>query len=378
MVTKTECIIDLTLIAIFFIGSWFFSGFESGMVSMNRYRLVRRVRNGDENAKAITKVLRNSHRLLATTLVGNNICNVTLSTLSATLAIAAAESIGLEDTVAQTLATLMVAILLLIVGEYLPKLWFTARPYERCYPLLPVFRIFQTLLAPLATLCIVLTRLVSSKDKEKRSPFVSRENIAFLMRDSEAHGQVSTFERLMVSRVLDLQLKRASQLMTPIKRTARLYTSDSRETILETFRKTRLRVLPVFNDNTTICVGTLHLSDLLRSKPSTPLMEICRIAHAINKNEEADNLLTKMRSANAKFLLVCHATALIEVAKAADAHAQKNAGLAKPEQFRPAFRDPIGIITQEDVLKAVLDDELLRSSTDRHVTHFDPEDRDGE
>lgn len=378
MVTQTEVFVDIVLIVVFFLGSWFFSGFESGMVSMNRYRLVRMVRNGDKNAKALTKVLRNSHRLLATTLVGNNICNVTLSTLCATLAVAAAEDLGMEETIAQTLATLFVAIGLLIIGEYLPKLWFTARPYERCQPLLPIFRLFQTLLAPLATLCIVLTRLVSRKNTEKRSPFVSRENIAFLMRDSEAHGQISAFERLMVSRVLDLQLKRASQLMTPIKRTARLYTSDSRETILETFRKTHSRVLPVFNDNTTICVGTLHLSDFLRSKPSTPLMQICRIAHAINKNEEADNLLTKMRSANAKFLLVCHATALIEVTKAADAHAQKNAGLAKPEQFRPTFRDPIGIITQEDVLKAVLDDELLRSSTDRHAAHFDPEDRDGE
>lgn len=222
MMTQTELIVDLGLILLFFIGSWFFSGFESGMVSLNRYRLVRAVRNGDPKAKALATILRDMHRLLATTLVGNNICNVTLSTLSAALAVAIAAALGLKGPIAQTIATLTVAILLLIVGEFLPKLWFTARPIERCAPLLPIFRLFQTLLAPLASLCILLTRLVSGREKEKRSPFVSRENIAFLMRDSEANGEVSAFERLMVSRVLDLQFKRASQLMTPLHAIARI------------------------------------------------------------------------------------------------------------------------------------------------------------
>jgi putative hemolysin len=378
MVTQTELFIDLSLIALFFVGSWFFSGFESGMISMNRYRLVRMVRNGDKKAKALAKVLRDSHRFLATTLVGNNICNVALSTLSATLALSVAAKIGLTGPVAQTISTLIVALLLLMIGEYLPKLWFTARPFERCQPLLPVFNILQKLLAPLATLCIILTRLVAGKGEEKRSPFVSRENIAFLMRDSEAHGQVSAFERMMVSRVLDLQLKRADQLMTPIRKIARIYENDSREKVLETFRKTRSRVLPIFKKDTAQCVGILHLSDLLRSNDNAALLSIARIAYAVDKCEAADNLLTKMRSANTKLLLVCHTTVLNEIPAQLVAHNQHQAGLAKPEPFRPAYRDPVGIITQEDVLKAVLDDELLRSSTDRHTTHFDPEESEGE
>ena len=338
MMTRTELFIDIALIVIFFIGSWFFSGFESGMVSLNRYRLVRMVRNGDKKAKALGKVLRDSHRLLATTLVGNNICNVTLSTLSATLAVATAASLGLRGPFAQTIATLIVAILLLIIGEFLPKLWFTARPIERCIPLLPTFRVMQRLLAPLATLCIVLTRLVTGKETEKRSPFVSRENIAFLMRDSD----------------------------------------DPREKVFEIFRKTHQRVLPLFEKDSTECVGILHLSDLLRDERNTPLRDLSRIAHAIDKNEAADNLLTQMRSANTKLLLVCHGTVIQAVATQAAEHAQRNLHVAKPEQFRPAFRAPLGIITQEDVLKAILDDEILRSSTDRHPTHFDPEDYDGE
>ena len=360
MMTQTELIVDLGLILLFFIGSWFFSGFESGMVSLNRYRLVRAVRNGDPKAKALATILRDMHRLLATTLVGNNICNVTLSTLSAALAVAIAAALGQKGPIAQTIATLTVAILLLIVGEFLPKLWFTARPIERCAPLLPIFRLFQTLLAPLASLCILLTRLVSGREKEKRSPFVSRENIAFLMRDSEANGEVSAFERLMVSRVLDLQFKRASQLMTPLHAIARINHDAPLTTVLKIFRQTHHRILPVFktitrNDQTLpCCIGVLHLFDLLRCSAPNPIpSEVCRQVHCVSEHEAADNLLLKMRENKTKMLMVCKSLE--------DEH-------GRPLHTSHAVLEPIGLVTLEDVLKAVLDDELLRSSTNRQVT----------
>lgn len=357
--TQTELLIDVGLILLFFTGSWFFSGFESGMISLNRYLLVRRIRQGDSKAKALANVLRDTHRLLATTLVGNNICNVTLSTLTAAIAVAIASAMGLKGALAQTLATALVALLLVIVGEYLPKLWFTARPIERCSPLLPLFRLLQTLLNPLASLCILLTRLVSGRKKTKRSPFVSRENIAFLMRDSEAHGEVSAFERLMVSRVLDLQLKRASQLMTPLRAISRIDINDSPETVIKTFRQTHHRILPVFQTvqegakGIPYCVGVLHLFDLLRSpcQNNTVIPSgIYRKAYCVSESEAADNLLIKMRENNTKMLLVCKE------------HAHKD---QKPPLLSHAVRNPIGLVTLEDVLKAILDDEILHSSTNR-------------
>ena len=360
MMTQTELIVDLCLILLFFTGSWFFSGFESGMISLNRYRLVRSIRNGDPNAKALANILHDTHRLLATTLVGNNICNVTLSTLSAALAVAIATALGLKGPIAQTVATVTVAILLLIVGEFLPKLWFTARPIERCAPLLPIFRVLRTLLAPLASLCILLTRLVTGREKEKRSPFVSRENIAFLMRDSEANGEVSPFERLMVSRVLDLQFKRAAQLMTPLHAISRINHDESLDAVLKTFRQTHHRILPVFKtihretQAVPCCIGVLHLFDLLRSSANNPLpSEICRQVHCVSEHEAADNLLLKMRENKTKMLLVCKSLTDAE---------------GHPLHTTHAVIEPIGLVTLEDVLKAVLDDELLRSSTNRQIS----------
>ena len=331
-------VLELFLILLFFLGSWFFSGFESGMVSMNRHRLVYLIRHGDKRAKAIATILRDSHRMLATTLVGNNICNVTLSTLVAALAVACAQTFHWKEATAQTVGTLAIAVLLLVIGEFLPKLWFTARPLERCRPLLPVFVVLRTLLYPLASLCMLLTRMVTPRQRgAKRSPFISRESLAFLMRDSEVHGQISAFERTMINRVLDLQLRRATQIMTPMSKVVRVYESDNLATVLRVFRQSRHRVLPLFSDDGAHCLGVLHLFDLLRSRSSDPVPFDLRRQPVFVKNDlPADELLPYMRVRNTKILIV------------------NNLG-----------GRPVGIVTQEDVLNAVLDDELLRSSTDR-------------
>lgn len=342
---SVETIVDICLIVLFFLGSWFFSGFESGVVAISRHRLIHLVRHGDKRARRLAKLLGDTHRFLATTLVGNNICNVTLSTLASSLAISLTATF-MDETWAQIIATALVACLLLVIGEFLPKLWFSARPIERCGRICTIFTCIRTLLYPLASLCMLLTRLVTKQTKKaKRSPFVSREALSFLMRDSEAHGQISAFERMMVNRVLNLQLHKASQLMTPMRRVAKVYESDNLATVLRVFRTTKHRILLMMSDDDTKVLGVLHLFDLLRSRSKAPdPFDLRRSPIFAKSSMAADELLPYMRLRNTKILVLCQ-----------DAQ-------------------PIGIVTQQDVLNAVLDDELLHSSTDRRSQIIDAED----
>ncbi|MEG2724858.1 MAG: CNNM domain-containing protein, partial [Kiritimatiellia bacterium] len=302
---SSTALIQILLLIIFFIGSWFFSGFESGIISINRHRLVHLVRHGDKSAKVLAAILRDTHRLLATTLVGNNICNVTLSTLAAAIAYTAANRWNIGRDFLQLIATLVIATLMLVIGEFLPKLWFTARPIERSKRLIPPFLVLRAILYPLASLCILLTRLVTPRNREKRSPFVSRENINFLTRDSEAHGQISAFERLMIKQVLDLQLRKASQLMTPMSKIVRIYEGDSLSTVLRVFRQSHHRIVPIFSENDERCLGVLHLFDLLRSRSENPTPSDLRRAPVfVHHDTPVDDLLPYMRARSTKVLIV--------------------------------------------------------------------------
>lgn len=325
---------ELGLMALFFLGSGFFSGFESGAVSMNKHRLVHLVRNGNAAARKITKVLRNSHRMLATILVGNNICNVAISTLAASLGYRFAAELG------QTVAGITATILLVVCGEFLPKLWFTARPIHRTLKMVGVFTFFEYLLYPLASVCIFLTRIVDRRSKrEKRSPFLSRENILFMAQDSEAQGKISAFERVMIRRVLDLQFRKVTEIMTPISRVSRVYESDNYATCLRVFRHSRHSRLPIFSDDDKKCLGVLHLFDLLRCKSKNPVPFDLKHAPAfILPSMPVDDVLPYMRQKGQTLLMV-----------------------------RTEHGRVVGIVNQDDVLKAVIDDELLRSSTERRI-----------
>lgn len=327
-----NALLESLILAFFFLGSGFFSGFESGAVSLNKHRLVHLVRTGNKAAKRISRIIRNTHRMLATILVGNNICNVTIATLAASLGYRAAGELG------QTISGIVFTLLTVACGEFLPKLWFSSRPLDRTLRMVGIFSFFELILYPLASLCIFLTRIVDRKStREKRSPFLSRENILFMAQDSEAQGKISAFERVMIRRALDLQLRKVTDIMTPLAHVARIYENDNLATCLRVFRQSRHTRLPVFSDDDKTCLGVVHLFDLLRARSSDPIpFDLKHPPSFIPPNTPADDVLPHMRLKRQTLLIV------------------------RSEHGRVT-----GIVTQDDVLKAIIDNELLHSSTHR-------------
>ena len=326
--------IEVILLPIFLIAGMFFAGFETGIISINRHRLLHLVRGGSRRAAYVAKLLSQPHRFLATTLVGNNICNVVVATLAANIGFKVAGVTG------QTLAAPVATVLILVFGEYLPKLWFAAYPLRGVVPFAFVFRGADFILYPVAATCAFLTRRLSARPKkETRSPFVSRENIKILARDSQAQGHISPFERLLISRVLELQLKQAWQLMTPLSEviyaTPGQTLSDCRTLALQS-RHSRI---PVFQPDTTPlkCLGIVQLSDPLTRQAAldTPVAKLLHPARVVDMHMPADDLLPYMRANNEGILLLKD----------------------RDNRLR-------GLITQEDILTALIDD-LHEPSTDR-------------
>ncbi|HAS83503.1 MAG TPA: magnesium/cobalt efflux protein, partial [Verrucomicrobia bacterium] len=110
MILAHVLILTLSLLA-----SAFFSGIETGIVSMHRFRLRHLVRQGHRNAKILEFFAENFDRLLGTTLVGNNIVLVIMSVATSSLAM------ELHIPAAQMVAPVVVSVVVIIFGEYLPK-----------------------------------------------------------------------------------------------------------------------------------------------------------------------------------------------------------------------------------------------------------------
>src|SRR5437667_4037557 len=107
----------LVLIALGVLASAFFSGIETGLISLNRVRLRHEVERKNRRAIILNVFVENTERLLGTTLVGTNLANVLVAVLASSLA---TRAFG-EDTWVGLVATVVASALLVIFGDIVPK-----------------------------------------------------------------------------------------------------------------------------------------------------------------------------------------------------------------------------------------------------------------
>ena len=217
--------------------SFFFSGMEAGVFALNRLRIRQRMRAGDPRAKLLLHYLENPEDFLWTILVGNTLSNFTVVCL-----LMAGLNYWAPDHRILIWSLFAVGVLLLYaLGDLLPKLLFQRIPNRLCLFFARPFRLVHLGLSPLIALITsvshLLLRWTGGRTFTGRL-FGNREELRMVMQES-AQGLTSD-ERSMINRVLDLQTAPLSQVTVPIRDvvTATLQTPMS-----EVFRLCRERGL---------------------------------------------------------------------------------------------------------------------------------------
>lgn len=290
--------VELSILSLLlcFAGAAFFAGTETGVLSLNHARLMHLVRSGSKAATLLSVYVSDTQRFLATTLIGTNLMNVVLSTLSARLA----HSLFPDSRFFQTAWGVAMAFMVLFFCEYLPKLFFTTRPLRRTLFVSRVFYVAERLLTPLTVLVLFLTKWLVPKSRGASDArfFMSREYIQNVVSDPKDGSRITAFERLMINRVLGLQTRTASQLMTPLDRVSR---TSEKATLSACYRLVRdsghIR-LPVFSEDGTRCVGVLNTLDVFASSPDPDracVSAFMRPPFYVSGDVQADDVLPLMR-----------------------------------------------------------------------------------
>ena len=173
--------------------SAFCSGMETGFLSVRRERVLHAARAGGVRAKVVFAAISNLGRTMTALLVGNNLANVTYSSSAAALT---ARLVG---------ASLVVALLLLMLGEFLPKLFCSARPLRRTLLLAPYWRIFERVFVPVGALVQrVIERLMP---KSEMKPKMTPEAVLKILEDRKDGVRLSDFESALIGRIMVLRAK---------------------------------------------------------------------------------------------------------------------------------------------------------------------------
>ncbi len=293
-VMKTE--LHIAGIIFCFLASAFFSGTESGILSLNHARLMHLVRAGMKSAVLLHGYLGDMQRCLATILMGNNLVNVILSTLSASLA----QSCFPGSRVRQAVWATVMAFLMLWFCEYLPKLFFTTRPLRRTLLVSRVFYVADRLLAPLTTAILFMTSwlLPDTRKGAGQRFLMTREYIQNVVSDAKDGSRITAFERLMINRVLTLHAQTAAQIMTPLSRVTRTHETSPLRDCFQAVRDSGHVRVPVFCENGHKCVGVLNVAAVLAADPDPNALQAKDGMEApffVNADERADDVLPLMR-----------------------------------------------------------------------------------
>lgn len=181
--------------------SAFFSGTETGFLSVSRERILHLAREGGKKAKVVHAALSDMGRTTTILLIGNNIANVSYS--SATAALAA--ELFAKDSAANIVWSLFAAFLVLYASEFLPKLMCSARPLRRSLLLAGPYRAVAVLLSPLTAMAMKLTDAFMPEKESKYS--LTTSDLMRILEDRKDGVCLSNIESALITKILVLRVK---------------------------------------------------------------------------------------------------------------------------------------------------------------------------
>jgi len=325
-ISTTTLIITLIIMVLV---SAFFSGAETGMMTLNRYRLRHKAKQGNRAALRVEHLLRRPDRLISLVLIGNNLVNILAS------AIATIVGMRLYGNVGVAIATGVLTFVILIFSEVLPKTIAALYPEKIAYPVSVLLKPLQILMMPLVwllnTITRLLMRLIGIKVDNAMTTALSKDELRTLV--NESRSQMSRRHQDMLLSVLDLEKVTVDDIMTPRNEIVGIDINDEWKAIARQLTHSPHGRIVLYRDSLDDAIGMLRLREAYR------LMT--------EKNEF--NKETMLRAADEIYFIPEGTPLSMQLVKFQ--RNKKKVGLVVNE-----YGDIQGLVTVEDILEEIVGD----------------------
>jgi Mg2+/Co2+ transporter CorB len=248
------------LLAVLLVLSAFFSSSETGLMTLNRYRLRHRAKLGHRGARLSQSLLERPDRLIGTILLGNNFINV--------LAASVATVIGLrmfgDEGIA--IATGALTLLLLIFGEVTPKTMAALHPeriaFPAAYVLWPLMRVLWPLVYVVNLISNGILRLFGVSPEDAAEHSISSEELRTIV--AEAGAMIPQRHQKMLLSILDLEKATVEDIMVPRNEILGIDLSEPWATIQDTLVDSEHTRLPLYDGSIDQLKGVIHLRRVVK------------------------------------------------------------------------------------------------------------------
>lgn len=327
IILDSSSIAQLIILVILLVLSGFFSSAETALTTVNRIRIRTLAEDGNRRAITVLKLIEDTSKLLSTILIGNNIVNISASSLATVLA---TNKFG--DTGAG-IATGILTFMILIFGEIAPKSLANLNSERISLIYAPIIYALTKILTPVIFVVNMLSNGVLrllGVDPNATEKVITESELRTIVDVSHEEGVIETEERKMINNVFDFGDSLAKDIMTPRVDITYLPIDVPYEELLGIYQEEKYTRYPVYEDSKDTIIGMLNIKDLF--------------FYMATKNEEEYNIRPLLREPT-----YCYeyqkTAALMEDMKKTDS----NFTIVLDE-----YGSTAGLITLEDLLEEIV------------------------
>ncbi|HIX53117.1 MAG TPA: hemolysin family protein [Candidatus Lachnoclostridium stercoripullorum] len=284
--------ISLIIIVCCIIMSAYFSATETAFSSLNRVRMKSLAEKGNKRAALVLRLSENYDSLLSTILIGNNIVNITSTSVATVLFV---RLLGEER--GSSLSTLVMTIVVLIFGEVSPKSLAKEVPENFALFSAPILRVLVIILSPANFLFGQWKKLLSLIFKFSRESGITEEELLIMVEEAKQDGGIDEQEGTLIRSAIEFSDLTAEDVLTPRIDVAAVPADATQEEIADIFTETGFSRLPVYRENVDNIVGIIYQKDFYNQIYHTErkLEEIIRPALFIAMGKKVGQLLKELQ-----------------------------------------------------------------------------------
>ena len=295
-----QAVAILILIAL----SSFFSSAETAMTTVNKIRIQSLAEQGNKRAVILEKIISNSPKMLSTVLIGNNIVNMSVSSLMTTL------TIKILGNAYVGITTGILTLLILIFGEITPKNLATIHAEKLSLAYSRIIYGLMILLTPVVFIVNKITEgvlVILHVNPDEKANAMTEHELRTLVNVGEKDGVIENEEKQMIYNVFDFGDSTAKDVMIPRIDMTFIDINFSYDELMAVFSEDMHTRFPVYEDNTDNVIGIINMKDLLlydNKKSELQIKDILREAYFTYEYKSISELLVEMRQASFNIAIV--------------------------------------------------------------------------
>ena len=298
-----DVIVKIIILVILLVLSGFFSSAETALTTVNKIRIRTLADEGDKRAKTVLKVVSNNSKMLSAILVGNNVVNLSASSMATAL------SIRFFGSNSAGIATGILTFIILIFGELAPKTMATIHAERLSLRVGPIVWVLMIILTPVIFIVQSLAngflRLIGIDPNEKKKGLTEGE-LRTIVDVGHESGIIEDEEHEMIDNMFDLGDMEASDIMVPRIDITFAQADSTYEELVELYRRDRNTRVPVYDETPDDVIGILNMKELLlcEDKDSFSLRDSLQKPYFTYEHKNVADLLVELKDASRNMAVV--------------------------------------------------------------------------